>query len=61
MQVLYATNLTASQFPSKAPIYAKRWQKNTMQLLKISDIICFFILPVDVVVKPVLAKAGNSG
>ena len=41
------------------PKYAKRWQKNTMQLPKISNIIYFFILPVDAVVKPVLAKAGN--
>jgi hypothetical protein len=33
------------------PKYAKRRQKNTMQLPKISNIIYFFILLVDVVVK----------
>jgi hypothetical protein len=31
-----------------------------MQLLKISNIICFFILPVDVVVKPVLAESEGQ-
>jgi hypothetical protein len=35
--------------------------KNTMQLLKISNIIYLFILPAGVVVKPVLAKAGMAG
>jgi hypothetical protein len=60
MQVVYATNFTASHLPSETRIYAKRRQKNTMQLLKISSIICSFILAVDVVVKPVLAKAGDG-
>jgi hypothetical protein len=33
------------------PKYAKRWQKNTMQLPKISNIIHSFILHIDVIVK----------